>query len=118
MLPLKSSLSFDGIRSVGGHSSRVSHSSKSFDLGAGNNLSGTISNERGFVPLYDDSSVQNRISVDTNVAAIRGPDFLPSSHHPKNNTLTLNSSMELQTPQRIKTEREDALDILACLVER
>ena len=119
MLPLKSSLSFDGIGNVGRHFSRVSRSSKSFDLGAsGNNLSGTISNERGFVPLYDDLSVQNHISVDTNVAAIRGPDFLPSSNHPKNNTLTLNSSMELQTPQRIKTEREDALDILACLVER
>ena len=35
-----------------------------------------------------------------------------------NKTLALNSTMELQQPQRVDIEREDALDILACLVEQ
>ena len=33
-------------------------------------------------------------------------------------TTSLNSTMELHQPQRIEIEREDALDILACLVEQ
>jgi hypothetical protein len=67
--------------------------------------------------------------ADTNIAAISEPstvvdlrgrsysDFSPTKYS-KNSTLALNSTMELQTPQRIEIEREDALDILACLVER
>jgi hypothetical protein len=39
-------------------------------------------------------------------------DFSPSK------ISNMQASMELQTPQRIEIEREDALDILACLVER
>ena len=68
--------------------------------------------------------------ADTNIAAISEPsstvvdrrgrnysDFSPTKYF-ENNILALDSTMELQTPQRIEIEREDALDILACLVER
>jgi len=74
--------------------------------------------------------LQNHFPVGTNAATISEPpttaidlrgrnysDFSPTKYS-KNNTLALNSTMELQTPQRIEIEREDALDILACLVER
>ena len=74
--------------------------------------------------------LHNHFPVGTNAATISEPpttaidlrgrnysDFSPTKYS-KNNTLALNSTMELQTPQRIEIEREDALDILACLVER
>ena len=40
-------------------------------------------------------------------------DFSPSS-----NVMNQGETQQLKTPQRIEIEREDALDILACLVER
>ena len=43
-------------------------------------------------------------------------DFSPTKY--SKNIKALNSTMELKQPQRIETERDDALNILACLVEQ
>ncbi|KAG7365539.1 hypothetical protein IV203_038743 [Nitzschia inconspicua] len=62
----------------------------------------------GLKPIEDDSAFPDEKS-----GIIRGrisSDFSPSK--------VSKQQMELQTPQRIEIEREDALDILACLVEQ
>ena len=57
-------------------------------------------NVRSMMPVNDDPVRRARLHS----------DFSP--------TKASQHSIELQTPQRIEIEREDALDILACLVER
>mmetsp|Transcript_7523 Transcript_7523/g.18505 ORF Transcript_7523/g.18505 Transcript_7523/m.18505 type:complete len:1781 (-) Transcript_7523:305-5647(-) len=55
-------------------------------------------------------------SININLIGQINSNFSPKKL--SNKTLALNSTMELQQPQRVDIEREDALDILACLVEQ
>jgi len=55
-------------------------------------------------------------SASINIRGRIDSDFSPSKVSKK--TMALNSTMELRQPDRIEIEREDALDILACLVEQ
>ncbi len=66
-------------------------------------------------PPSEDNAIFSA-SANINLRGRIDSDFSPSKLSKK--TMALNSTMELRQPDRIEIEREDALDILACLVEQ
>lgn len=61
-------------------------------------------------------AIPDLTSADVNLRGRINSDFSPTKYSKK--TMALSSTMALQQPKRIEIEREDALDILACLVEQ
>jgi hypothetical protein len=61
-------------------------------------------------------AIPDPTSTSVNLRGRINSDFSPTKYSKK--TQALNSPMELKQPQRIETERDDALNILACLVEQ
>ena len=96
-----------------------------------NNAAATVNGDVGEQPLHDTSSqmAAANVSQDRSFKRTLGfgknnghgtdqPPLAPNDFSPL--MLNPNNGMaeELKTPQRIEIEREDAIDILACLVER
>ena len=62
------------------------------------------------------AAIPDPISTSVDLRGRINSDFSPTKY--SKNVQALNSTMEIKQPQRIETERDDALNILACLVEQ
>jgi len=126
VLPLESSSFLRNRRIAFGNSTGVIRTSQSLDHSSSTRspfreLPSSTSQRYPFLhhsfPAPPPNETTTSLSTSANINLRRvDSDFSPSKVSKR--TMALNSTMELRQPDRIEIEREDALDILACLVEQ